>query len=66
MTYKSNIKQSSNVVSELQLLFFSQIDKLNLMIKSYKILCENIELSFIKVRHDTIWTIYSNYVVGIR
>ena len=40
--------------------FFSQIDKLILMIKSYKILCENTEFLFIQVRHATIWTIYSN------
>ena len=60
MTCKSNIKQSLNVVLELQLLFFSQIDKLLLIIKSYKILCENIGLLFIQVRHGTIWTIYSH------
>ena len=39
---------------------FSQIDKLILMIKSYKILCENTEFLFIQVGHATIWTIYSN------
>ena len=60
MTKKSNIKQSSNVVSESQLLFFSQINKLILLIKGYKILCENTEVLFIEVRHATIWTIYSN------
>ena len=60
MTKKSNIQQSSNVVSESQLLFFSKINKLILLIKSYKILCENTEVLFIKVGHATIWTIYSN------
>ena len=63
MTKKSNIKQSSNVVSESQLLFFSQINKLILLIKGYKILCENTEVLFIEVGHVdtvTIWTIYSN------
>ena len=60
MTKKSNIKQSSNVVSESQLLFFSQISKLILLIKGYKILCENTEVLFIEAGHATIWTIYSN------
>ena len=60
MTKRSNIKQSSNVVSESQLLFFSQINKLILLIKSYKILCENTEVLFIEVGYATIWTIYSN------
>ena len=60
MTKTSNIKQSSNVVSELQLLFFSKINKLILLIKSYKILCENTEVLFIGVEHVTIWTIYRN------
>ena len=60
MTKKSNIKQSSNVVSELQLLFFSKSNKLILLIKSSKILCENTEVLFIEVEHVTIWTIYSN------
>ena len=60
MTKKSNIKQSSNVVSESQLLFFSQINKLILLIKGYKILCEKTEVLFIEVEHATIWTIYSN------
>ena len=60
MTKRSNIKQSSNVVLESQLLFFSQINKLILLIKSYKILCENTEALFIEVEHATIWTIYSN------
>ena len=60
MTKKSNIKQSSNVVSESQLLFFfSQINKLILLIKC-KILCENTDVLFIEVGHATIWTIYSN------
>ena len=49
MTKKSNIKQSSNVVSELQLLFFSKINKLILLIKSYKILCQNTVLLYIEV-----------------
>ena len=60
MTKKSNIKQSSNVVSESQLLFFSKINKLILLIKSYKILCENTEVLFIEVKHVTLWTVYSN------
>ena len=60
MTKKSNIKQSSNVVSESQLLFFSKINMLILLIKSYEILCENTEVLFIEVGHATIWTIYSN------
>ena len=60
MTKKSNIKQSSNVVSESQLLFFLKINKLILLIKSYKILCKNTEVLFIEVEHITIWTIYSN------
>ena len=48
MTKKSNIKQSSNVVSESQLLFFSKSNKLILLNKSSKILCENTEVLFIK------------------
>ena len=51
MTKKSNIKQSSNVVSESQLLFFSKSNKLILLIKSSKILCENTEVLFIRTCH---------------
>ena len=39
---------------------FSKINKLILLIKSYKILCENTEVLCIEVEHVTIWTIYSN------